>query len=770
MDRRLNIGLLVDDVDAVFTNEACKGAVLGAEAIDANLYIFPGGYLDPEDISDEHYKYEYQYNTIFSYAKQENLDILYIMMGMIGGRVQLEQRISFMEQFLQIPVVALFTKMEGCQSVIFDNKIGFENAIRHLIVDHHTERVGYVSGPKTNVDAMERLEAYKNVLREQNIPYNEDYVIYGNFEESTEPKIGELVTKHPELEGMVFANDRMALGGYRAFAKLGIVVGEDLRVVSFDNSNFASSLVPPLSTVEANAAELSYQAIMHAENFLKTGRMDNLKTDTHFVKRSSCGCQQADYIQLSKQMGFLSDAPLKSFQIDKLYVYLFGNYKVSETLQKIEDDLTVFIKLMIDMVENKQVEEYQKDAGVLFEQLITQPVLKYATVENFFNMMFCLQHILTDRLSATEEKMRLMSMFSDMYRELAISNCQMVQGQQESLERMSHLMNNMTVGMFLMENAGDIPWDSALQNLDSIGILSAYLYTFQDIIVHERSDTWVMPKKIMLKACYDGKKTFNVPKSRQVLTTSKMLQHEYMPKDRRTTMLLSPLLSGTELYGLILSEVEFENFGNVSPVAFQISSALKSLLLIERQQNVQKQLEQSIEKFKESNTMLSEISRSDELTGLYNRRGFLEYAHAAITNKRNRGKRALVVYADMDNLKMINDTYGHDEGDFALREIAAILKDTFRNTDIVARFGGDEFVAFAMMGLDNYEDIMKRRIEEITVRHNETCHKPYPIEMSTGMWEFTCTQDVDIYEILEIADKRLYEEKLEKKKKNGSYR
>lgn len=770
MDRRLNIGLLVDDVDAVFTNEACKGAVLGAETIDANLYIFPGGYLDPEDISDEHYKYEYQYNTIFSFAKQGNLDILYIMMGMIGGRVQIEQRVSFMEQFLQMPVVALYTKMEGCQSVIFDNKIGFETAIRHLIADHHMERVGYVSGPKTNVDAMERLEAYKNVLREQNIPYNEDYVIYGNFEESTEPQIGELVTKHPEMEAVVFANDRMALGGYRAFAKLGITVGEDLKVVSFDNSNFASSLVPPLSTVEANAAELSYQAILHAGDFLKTGRMDNLKTDTHFVKRSSCGCQQADYIQLSKQMGFLADAPLKAFQIDKLYVYLFGNYKVSGALQKIEDDLAVFIKLMIDMVENKKVEEYQKDAGVLFEQLISQPVLKYTTVENFFNMMFCLQHILTDQLSSMEEKMCLMSMFSDMYRELAISNCQMVQGQQESLESMSHLMNNMTVGMFLMENAGDIPWDSALKNLDSIGIQSAYLYTFQDIIVHERSDAWVMPKKIMLKACYDGNKTFNVPKSRQILSTGKMLQHEYMPKNRRTTMILSPLLSGTELYGLILSEVGFENFGNVSPVAFQISSALKSLLLIERQQNVQKQLEQSIEKFKESNTMLSEISRSDELTGLYNRRGFLEHAHAAITSKRNRGKRALVVYADMDNLKMINDTYGHDEGDFALREIAAILKDTFRNTDIVARFGGDEFVAFAMMGLDNYEDIMKRRIEEITVRHNETCHKPYPIEMSTGICEFICGRDVDIDEILDIADKRLYEEKLEKKKKNGSYR
>ncbi len=770
MGKRLNIGLLVDDVDAVFTTETCKGAVLGAEAIDANLFIFQGGYLDSADISVEHYKYEYQYNTIFSYANLKSLDLLYVTLGMIGSRVSVEVRRRFLEQYHNIPVVALYTRMDGFQSVIFDNKIGFEQAIRHLIVDHHVQYVGYVSGPKTNVDAMERLEAYKNVLAEQNIPYNEDYVIYGNFEESSEPLIRDLVKQHPEMQAVVFANDRMALGGYRAFQKMDIRVGEDILVVSFDNSNFASTLIPPLSTVEANASELAYQAVVNADVFLKTGTLDQLKIDTRFVKRSSCGCRQADYEQLSVQMGFLKSGSYADIQMEQLRIYLFENYAMSPVLQLIWDDLVAFIKLLFDMVEGQLFEEYQKDVAVLFEMIISQPILSYTTVENFFNLLFCLQHILADRLSSEGDKLKLTSLFSDMYRSLAISNCQLIQGQQEDLERISHLMNNMTVGMILMENENEIPWDSTLKNLDSIGFKGAYLYTFQKMIEHERTDAWKRPKKLLLKAYYNEKGVFNVPEEEQLISVSMLFKHKYMPKNRRATMILSPLFSGSELYGLMLSEVDYENFGNVAPVAFQLSSTLKSLLLIEKQQQIQKSLEQSIEKIQESNNRLNEISRSDELTGLYNRRGFLEYAQAAITSKRNCGKNGLVAYADMDNLKMINDNYGHDEGDFALREIASMLKDSFRMTDIVSRFGGDEFVVFALVGQDNYENIMKRRLDEVMLRHNRLCGKPYPIEMSVGIWEFECGPDVNLYEILDKADERLYNEKKNKKTKNGSYR
>ena len=135
----------------------------------------------------------------------------------------------------------------------------------------------------------------------------------------------------------------------------------------------------------------------------------------------------------------------------------------------------------------------------------------------------------------------------------------------------------------------------------------------------------------------------------------------------------------------------------------------------------------------------------------------------------NLGKEVMVLYADMDNLKMINDRFGHDDGDFAIHEMAAILKDAFRSTDIIARFGGDEFVAFALIGVSDYESVIRQRIMEITLQHNEKAGKPYPIEMSFGICESFCSPAMNINDILDIADKRLYLEKKVKREKKKAF-
>ncbi len=762
MEKRLNIGLFIDSLDAVFTTEACKGAQLGAIDIDANMYVYSGGYLDADDISGDHLKYEYQYNTIFQFVTKNQIDVLYIMMGMIAGRIELSDRIAFLEQYLDIPVVQLYTRMDGYPSVIFDNRVGFKTAIRHLVVDHELSKVGFVSGPKTNVDAMERLDVYKEVLGEAGIPYKEEYVVYGNFEESSEEIIGKLVEEHPELEGIVFANDRMAQGGYWAFEKMGIEVGSDLKVVSFDNSVFSATLKPPLTTVEANAAELAYQAIVQAENFLHTGRIEDVEIATHFVKRSSCGCHRFDYESMLEQFGFGSMLSKEGIRVEKINSYLFGDYANSDIVQTLKDDITVLVKMMADMVNGRDFDTYEGDVDLLFNQIIEEPLLQHTTVELFFNVLQSLQSGFEQFLTQTQDCVRLMKLFSKMYRSLAISNCQVVQNQQASMERMSHLINNMTVGVSMMEGNNEIPYESMLVSLYDVGIKSSYIYTYQDTIHHKRGEKFAAPKKVLLRAYSNESGAYRVPIEEQLVTVEELFTHAYIKNDHRMTMVLSPLFSGEELYGLLLCEVDYENFHNVVPVTFQLSSVIKSLLLLEKQQEIQRNLEINLQTIKKNNELLDEISKSDELTGLYNRRGFLEYAKNAILNPKNKDKQALIVYADMDNLKMINDAYGHDEGDFALCEIAQILRETFRETDVVGRYGGDEFVAFAMVGVPDYENIMRRRLQEITLRHNESAGKPYPIEMSTGICQFECDPSVNIYEKLDYADERLYEEKRKK--------
>lgn len=767
MKKRLNIGLFIDDIDAVFTSEAVKGAELGAIAIDANLYIFPGMYLDGTDISDDHIQYEYQYNTLFQFASEKHLDVLYVMMGMIGSRVSAEARAAFLKQYLGIPVVTLYTKMDGYPSIIFDNQVAFMQGIRHLILDHNANKIGYVSGPATNVDAMERFDAYKKVLEENAIPFREDYVIYGNFEESSEQIIGEFVATHPELDAIVFANDRMALGGYRAFSKMGIRVGRDLLVVSFDNSPFAATLVPPLTTVEANAAELSYKAIANAKSFIRTGKLDDLTVNTHLMKRSSCGCVGFDYQTMSEKLGIknILEGNNSTTMMKQIHNYLFGAYVTGDKIGQIKDDLAIFVDLLCKIANKAAFITHKKNIMVVFSHIISQPLFRYTKAELFSDLLLSIQYELRNSITDTKLQLDLMDLFSVFYRELAIINWQVIHGQQEGIEQMSRVINSMTVDMFRMDEAGRIPYERALDNLSAIGMQTAFLYTFEKNIHHPRGEEFKRPEKILFRAYYNEEGAFNVPEPAQRISTDNMFLHEHIPTNRRVTMVLVPLFSCEELYGILMGEMHYEHFHNLAPITVQISIALKSLLLLEQQHKIHQQLQESLVQMSENNQKLAEMSKTDQLTGLYNRWGFLENVQSLVTNPMNYGKEIMVLYADMDNLKMINDRYGHDEGDFAIQEIAAILKEAFRNTDVVARFGGDEFVAFAIIGVGDYEDIMKQRLIDITAAHNEQVNKPYPIEMSVGICETYCSPSLDITEILDIADRRLYMEKKMKKEK-----
>ena len=762
---RKKIGLLIDELNTPFTSEAVKGAELGAMAVDADMYIFPGMYLDDTKISDDHLLYEYQYNTLFQFANDKHLDILYIMMGLIGCRVDLERRQKFLSQYLNIPVVILYTEMPGYPSMIFDNQSSFMKGIRHLIVDHGAKKIRYASGPKTNIDAMERLQAYKRVLSEQSIPYNENYVIYGNFEESSEKLIGAFIATHPELDAIVFANDEMAKGGYNACAKLGITIGKDLLAIGFDNAPYASTLNPPLTTVEANAAELTYAAITHIDDFLEDCPSDMIRrVPTHYLHRCSCGCENYDYDTLASKLHLkdLLHEAKRPEVIRHIMTYLFGTYTNTDRITHLQDDLSVFFRLICDLTQSDDILSDRMDAKTLFTQIINQSIFAYTSVEFFVNLLFSLQFTMEREIADPYRRVAFVDVFSSMYQQLSVSNFRTYQKQYSGLTQITHLVDEISANLSPYELM-ELPYESILKNLGAIGIRSSFLYTYKNPINHPRDSVFTKPDSMLLRAYTIGNKSYGVAKKDQLVSIDSLFRNQKLAQEERGTYVLTPLFSQEQLLGLMVCEAEFEHFSLIPSLAIHISAALKTMLLLEQQQEISEHLQENLEQMSKHNLILNEISKTDQLTGLYNRWGFLDYVKSIIENPLNHNREVLVLYADMDNLKMINDRYGHDEGDFALREIGMILKEAFRNTDIISRFGGDEFVAFALLGIPNYEKIMKHRIEEITERHNQAVQKPYRIEMSIGICEVTCSRDLKLEKVLEQADKKLYIEKKAKK-------
>jgi diguanylate cyclase (GGDEF)-like protein len=158
---------------------------------------------------------------------------------------------------------------------------------------------------------------------------------------------------------------------------------------------------------------------------------------------------------------------------------------------------------------------------------------------------------------------------------------------------------------------------------------------------------------------------------------------------------------------------------------------------------------------------LRTLSIKDDLTGLYNRRGFFAMAEQGLKTAQRLGREMVLIYGDLDNLKEINDTFGHKEGDQVLVDISQILKETFRESDILARIGGDEFVMLAMDTLETSAEKLINRFEQVLNDHHLQTKPPYKLAMSFGIACFNPQNPSSIDALLVEADKLMYENKKE---------
>ena len=164
---------------------------------------------------------------------------------------------------------------------------------------------------------------------------------------------------------------------------------------------------------------------------------------------------------------------------------------------------------------------------------------------------------------------------------------------------------------------------------------------------------------------------------------------------------------------------------------------------------------------REQRRELLALSTHDDLTGLLNRRGFIAIGEQELARARRNGAPLAVLYADVDNLKIVNDTYGHQCGDEILREAASALRDTFRESDAIARVGGDEFAV--LLAADGSQDASSAltRLQARIADGESSAETPCVLRMSAGfvLHELADEPDVDIFTLLHRADFEMYLDK-----------
>ena len=156
---------------------------------------------------------------------------------------------------------------------------------------------------------------------------------------------------------------------------------------------------------------------------------------------------------------------------------------------------------------------------------------------------------------------------------------------------------------------------------------------------------------------------------------------------------------------------------------------------------------------------LYRMSLHDDLTGLYNRRGFFTLAMHLLKQAKRKQEGLFMLYADLDGLKSINDTFGHQKGDWALIDVANILKQTFRDSDIIARIGGDEFVVMPIGTAGDNVALIVNRLQKAVEMYNSNSIRTYKLSISAGIAYFDTWSPCTINELLSQADKSMYKQK-----------
>ena len=252
---------------------------------------------------------------------------------------------------------------------------------------------------------------------------------------------------------------------------------------------------------------------------------------------------------------------------------------------------------------------------------------------------------------------------------------------------------------------------------------------------------------------YDESYSFNPQES---LVPTELEQ--YINKD----MVCISLFKGTTQYGYMIFNKGTADMTVYDILAKSVSSLLASVFSYTVAQNEQ-------QKWRERWIKTDLMASTDELTGIKNRRYFFDIGTTTMTFAETVRQEGLVIFCDMDGLKKINDTYGHDVGDNAIKSEAQILVKNFRTNDVVARIAGDEFAiichGITLVDFNRIKKNIEKDCEKWTLENNA----PFKLSISMGAQVYP-SPDVgyNLEKLLSLADKTLYEVKKAKKAKVAS--
>ena len=331
--KRLHFGVLISNINDPIQYAVWNGISEYAKYNDIHLTAYICTYQTAENEIISHY------NTCFDAIKNNKaIDGAILFSGFIAQDIGYDNMKKEILEFRHdIPTISISFSMPGITSVQTDNVIGIYNAVKHLIEVHDKRNIAFVMGPAGHSECIDRLEGYKKALIDNNIEFDERYVLPGNFTvECGINAVKELIDNRKlPFDAFVLSDDFAAMGVINELTRRSILVPTAVSVTGFDDIREASIFTPSISTVRQNFHAIGMISTENLINKIYDLPVDEITNITpSLVQRQSCGCLESS-VSESKPVDpgvFDEESTLHSFIQDK-FSEIFQNYVPQQEIQ-----------------------------------------------------------------------------------------------------------------------------------------------------------------------------------------------------------------------------------------------------------------------------------------------------------------------------------------------------------------------------------------------------------------------------------------------------
>jgi signal transduction histidine kinase/DNA-binding LacI/PurR family transcriptional regulator len=610
---RKTIGVFASQVGRAWGAEFLAGINAAAEEHDVNLVHFIGGKLAPI-VTDDENKLSF---GLYDLAKPGLLDGLLLTADVAHGTTP-EQLKTFSDFYGAIPTVTQSVPIDGAAMFIPDNEQGMRAAVRHLIQAHGYKRIAFLRGIEGQIDAEQRWKAYREELKANNLRFDEDLVVDGDFSpESGRAAIRTLLDERRlRFQAVVAANDSMAFGALEALQQRGVRVPEDVAVTGFDDLREAQVTGVPLTTVRQSfytAGKHAMEALLKRISGVAIPQV--IVTPTQLLTRWSCGC-------LPENIRHAAVAPREVAKTGRLenkreaalraLLNAAGIFEQDPALPPFKDAFgRAWDGFLLTLNGKSSSEDFLKTVNAMIE-LMQKHGLVPAVWHNVISMMR--RYALGGITSYTA-----MLQAENLFQQARLLTGELSQRSQAYhrlvLEQQENLLHGFSFSMAPAMTMDEI--GAALStHFPTMGIERWYVMFYSDVSAPQ-SVSAPPPQSYNLLLQYEGAR-FEIPQKRTTIGTGQLIPRGKTPADHRYTAVVMPLSLARNRFGFMWVEMGPRDWEIYVRIRNLVSSALLRVMLVQQKEQAQREVERLLGEARERTTELAIAKEFAERTAAEN--------------------------------------------------------------------------------------------------------------------------------------------------------